>query len=357
MAIALSHGGATQYASSKRSQEILVGTKEGVAILQQDPAGAWKLAERTLPDLHISSIIMPPKTDLIFAGAFHGSIHASADGGRTWGRRDTGLTQDDVYSMAWVERDGGVRLYAGTEPAHLFFSDDFGGNWTELPGIRNVESIPNWSFPAPPHVAHTKNITFDPANPDILLVSVEQGGLLKSTDAGHTFKDLEGFHDDVHRILVHPEDSKRIFMTGGDGVYVTTDGGVTWDHRTDRSDNIGGYPDTLVLHPRQPDLMFIGAAHDNPGTWRDSHYAGAKISRSNDAGKSWNQVKSGLPDDLQGSIEAMCLEDHGDSFSIFFGTTSGEVFSSQDGGETWSLIMEGLTPISKGGHYRALTTA
>ena len=53
----------------------------------------------------------------------------------------------------------------------------------------------------------------------------------------------------------------------------------------------------------------------------------------------------------------MCLEDYGDSFSIFFGTTSGEVFSSQDGGRHWELIMEGLTPISKGGHYRALTTA
>ncbi|SVA42185.1 uncharacterized protein METZ01_LOCUS95039 [marine metagenome] len=357
MTIGLSHGGATQYASLKRSQELLVGTKEGVAILNQDATGSWRMSHRGLSDLHISSLILPPQTDLIFAGAFHGSIHASRDGGRTWERRDTGLTQDDVYSLAWVERADGVRLYAGTEPAHLFYSDDFGSNWTELPGIRNVESTPTWSFPAPPHVAHTKNITFDPANPDHILVSVEQGGLLKSTDGGQTFSDLEGFHNDVHRILVHPEDSKRIFMTGGDGVYVSTDAGVTWDHRTDRSDDIGGYPDTLVLHPRQPDLMFIGAAHSNPGSWQTSHYAGAKISRSDDAGKTWNQVKDGLPDDLQGSIEAMCLEDYGDSFSIFFGTTSGEVFSSQDGGDHWDLIMEGLTPISKGGHYRALTTA
>ena len=109
MAIALSHGGATQYASSERSQEILVGTKEGVAILQQDAAGAWKLAELTLPDLHISSIIMPPKTDLVFAGAFHGSIHASADGGTTWERRSTGLAQGVVVSTPWVQRVVRVR--------------------------------------------------------------------------------------------------------------------------------------------------------------------------------------------------------------------------------------------------------
>ena len=117
MTIGLSHGGATQYASLKRSQELLVGTKEGVAILNQDATGSWRMSHRGLSDLHISSLILPPKTDLIFAGAFHGSINASGDGGRTWERRDIGLTQDNVYSLAWVERPDGVRLYAGTEPA------------------------------------------------------------------------------------------------------------------------------------------------------------------------------------------------------------------------------------------------
>ena len=81
MTITLSHGGATQYSSSERSKELLVGTKEGVATLERDKGGSWKLAYRSLADLHISSIIVPPKSNLIFAGAFHGSIHASADGG------------------------------------------------------------------------------------------------------------------------------------------------------------------------------------------------------------------------------------------------------------------------------------
>jgi hypothetical protein len=56
-------------------------------------------------------------------------------------------------------------------------------------------------------------------------------------------------------------------------------------------------------------------------------------------------------------MEAMSFEDWGESFSIFAGTTSGEVYASEDGGATWSLIVDGLAPISKAGHYRQLTPA
>ena len=189
MAIGLSHGGSTIYSSPALSKEVLVGTKEGVAIIARDGSG-WKLAHRALTDKHISAIIMEPESGLTLAGAFHGSIHASADGGRTWEQRANGLSQANVYSLASARINGHTRLFAGTEPAHLFISDDLGLHWSEMPSLRSVPSVPKWSFPAPPHIGHVKHINFEPQNPTTMYASVEVGGLLKSTDAGEHWQEF-----------------------------------------------------------------------------------------------------------------------------------------------------------------------
>lgn len=358
MAIGLSHGGTTTYSSPSPPREVLVGTAEGVVIIQREAHGhVWRVAHRALTERHVSAIIFEQESGLIFAGAFHGLVHVSADGGMTWEPRTNGLSQDNVYSLASVRLNGKVRLYAGTEPAHLFYSDDLGFHWTELPALRSVPSVPQWSFPAPPHIAHLKHINFDPRKPATIYASIEVGGLLKSTDAGESWQELSGLYEDVHRVVIHPHNHERMYVTGGNGLYATSDGGVTWEHWTSRTAEIGGYPDMLVYHPRQPDLMLIAAAHGSPGTWRKTHFAGARISRSKDGGRSWEVLHNGLPDRMQASIEAMCLDDCGESPSVFAGTTAGEIYSSDDGGEHWTKIISDLAPISKAGHYRNLVAA
>src|SRR5262249_38077513 len=110
----------------------------------------------------------------------------------------------------------------------------------------------------------------------------------------------------------------------------------------------------LVVHPRQPELLFTASAESNPGTWFNSHSANAKISRSRDGGNTWEILGGGLPKGMQGNVEAMALEDWGSSFSLFAATTAGEVFCSDDGGENWALIARDLPPVSKGDHYKPL---
>jgi photosystem II stability/assembly factor-like uncharacterized protein len=357
MAIALSHGGTTVYSVAAPSDEVLVGTLHGVVTLVRD--GGWRIARRVLEDRHISAIIEEPDSGVLFAGAFAGGIHASTDGGRTWERRDHGVTEPDVYSLASVRLNGRARLYAGTEPARLFYSDDLGLSWSELPGLRAVPSVPRWTFPAPPHVAHAKHITFSPDDPSTIFVSIEQGGLLRSTDAGETWTELHtnGLNDDLHRLVLHPRDPRLLYANTGVGLHVSTDGGTTWEHRTTRTAEVGGYPDGLVLRPSRPEELFIGAAQHNPGDWRTSHFAGARISRSRDGGGTWEVLGGGLPDRLQASIEAMCLEEWDGGCAVFAATTAGEVWASEDGGESWACIARDLTPISKGGHYRPLVPA
>lgn len=54
---------------------------------------------------------------------------------------------------------------------------------------------------------------------------------------------------------------------------------------------------------------------------------------------------------MQGNIEAMCLETHAGGCSLLAATTAGEIFASDDSGDTWSLVVKDLAPISKAGHF------
>ena len=355
MAIALSHGGTSIYSSSSASNQVLVGTVEGVLIMERD-GKSWKVAHRGLTDKHIHALIVEPDSGTIFAGVQKGSVYASTDGGYTWEARGQGLTQNDIYTLSWSRHNGKVRIFAGTEPAHLFFSDDLGSNWKELTAMRSVDTSA-WTFPAPPHIAHTKDITFHPSDPETMFIGIEQGGLLKSTDGGETFTVIKGMDDDVHRTAINPQKPERIYVTGGDGIYATSDGGNAWEHLTTKEDAVGGYPDTMVLHPRQPDTIFVGASRKGPSDWRKSHYAGSRLSKSTDGGRTWRTLTAGISDDLQSAFGALCLEDWGDGFSLFGATTAGEVWCSEDGGENWHQAVTGVPPVAKGEHHLFLTQA
>jgi photosystem II stability/assembly factor-like uncharacterized protein len=372
MAIGLSHGGSNVYSAPERSHELWVATRDGLVLFERTDGGHWREARRALRGQHISSIIFEPASGFMFAGAFFGSIHASADGGRNWERRDRGMPIHDVYSLASRIVDGKVRVYAGTQPAHLFVSEDLGLNWNELPGLRSVPSSGQWSFPAPPHVAHTKFITFDPRDPKTIYACIEQGAFLKSTDEGDTWKELntvgfladknrpvEHFYD-VHRCLIDPREPQNIFVTGGAGLYVTKNGGGSWERWTSPDWAADVYPDGFVWNPKNPDLMFVAAAEHNPTTWRKagpSARAEGRVYRSQDGGRNWQRLRGGLPESLKHEFGALCLEESNDTCSIFGGTTGGELFVSEDGGESWSCVASDLAPISKKGHERLLAAS
>ncbi len=353
MTVALSHGGTTMYVSPAEAQRLLVGTADGVAILERPTGHEWRVVGRGLPERHISALITPAPR-LVVAGVFHDSLYVSHDDGETWEQRGDGLEPANVYSLAAVERAGQLRLYAGTEPAHLFVSDDLGRRWMERPALRAVPSCPRWMFPAPPHQAHVKHIVVSPQDPTTLYACIEQGALLRSRDEGTSWEELGGVDEDVHFLIVDPRDPTRLFISGGNGCYASRDGGVTWEHRTTRAHSIGAYPDALVFRPSNPDVMFLGAARTDPPTWRKTHRAEARVCRSRDAGRTWRVLDGGLSAHLDAAVEAMTIEEYGDQTALYVGTTAGDVYASADEGDSWRRIVSGLPAISKYGHDRAL---
>lgn len=99
--------------------------------------------------------------------------------------------------------------------------------------------------------------------------------------------------------------------------------------------------------------MFMGAALGAPQVWRKTHRADARVCRTRDAGRTW-ELLAGFPRDMAAAIEAMAIEDRGDTVSVYVGTTAGGVYASEDGGEAWEQIAAGLPAIAKYGHDRAL---
>lgn len=161
MSICLSHGGTTMYSAASPARKILVGTVDGVVTVEKGAAGSWAASRTQLKGCHISVLLVEPKSGTLFAGVHKGGIQVSTDGGNTWEQRERGLTQKNIFSMCASSAGTATRIYAGTEPAHLFVSEDLGENWTELPSLREIESVSTWTFPAPPHQAHVTNLAID----------------------------------------------------------------------------------------------------------------------------------------------------------------------------------------------------
>ena len=364
MFVCVSPGGQTLTVGEAPAERLLVGTAEGIFSFAHQN-GSWSQRGTMLPGKHISALRFEPSSRMLFAGTYGSELFASGDLGENWERRDRGIGGREIYTLNYQEAGGSLRLYAGTQPAHLFYSDDSGKNWTELPGLRQVPGVENWTFPGPPHQAHVKSLAFDPRRPEIIYAAVEVGGFLKSADRGRTWATVSGLNPDAHRVLVPASEGETIYLVMPTtnakpddiaGVCVSEDRGNTWTSLTPRDFRIG-YVDPILVHPRNGKLMFTAGAKTGPGTWRKTHTADARVARSRDGGQNWEILTGGLPEHIRGNIEAMSMDVWSDGFALFAGTTDGEIFYSADEGESWQKIIQGIGPVSKAHHHHNLQAA
>ena len=105
---------------------LMVGTIKGVHTLErQSDARNWSVTGTTLATLHISALLHEPRSGRLYAGAHGGGgLWMSADEGATWRQLSAGLPHPHIYTIAAQYRGDQTILFAGTEPAALFRSDD-----------------------------------------------------------------------------------------------------------------------------------------------------------------------------------------------------------------------------------------
>jgi photosystem II stability/assembly factor-like uncharacterized protein len=359
--ICLSANGDVVTQSVAPPMKLLVATAGGLIHLErQQDGGSWRVVGKALPDTHPSCLIADRDSGVLFCGQhYRGGISKSLDGGLTWSPSGQGLESGHVYMLALQKRAGQTVLYSGTEPPMLYRSDDLGVSWGAVRGIWEVPDTDQWRFPPPPHIAHVKNIAFHPAEPDTLYVCIEQGDLLKSVDAGATWRSLtsyeasdDQFRRDMHRVIIKPSDPSCIYLASGVGLYYSEDAGETWEHIS-RGDARVGYPDCLFFDPKDENTLYMAGAGKAPNpSWKAQRSAHPGILRSRDGGRNWQELRGGLPTLIPGNVEAMCAHQSEHGLAMFAGTSVGEIWGSDDGGETWALVSDDLPPVSKGAHYR-----
>lgn len=358
--ICLSPNGETSFDLADRTlRTILVGTAKGVARLERAGNGdAWRVAGVALPAEQVGAIVCG-SGGRVFAGTRRG-VFRSRDGGLSWEPVVRGLTNPKVFSLAIARTPAGDVLYAGTDPVSLFTSVDDGDHWRELSAIAHMPGSEKWTFPAPPHLPHTKALTIDRSQPTTLYAAIEQGALLKSVDAGASWTEMHGYERDddkverdIHRFAWAPWNAALFFLATGTGLSRSTDGGRSWEQSASLKQAIA-YPDVMEVSLRADKTVFVGGAHYNPRDWFSTGAAGGTVYRSRDEGRTWEAANQGLALDPRANVEAMTLAAHWGGVSVFIGTTDGEVFATEDLGESWSRIATGLAPITKHGHASLL---
>jgi photosystem II stability/assembly factor-like uncharacterized protein len=268
--------------------------------------------------------------DAVYVGCRGPGLKRSADRGDTF--EDLPLREQDVFSVA-VGPDGTV--YAGTEPSRLFRSSDGGDSWDELVALQEIPSRPTWSFPPRPWTSHVRWVAPSPHEPDVLLVGIELGGLMRSDDGGASFSDHRPrAARDVHCLAWHPNALARAYEAGGDGAAWSSDGGRSWERADTGRER--RYAWALAVDPADPDRWFVSAA---PGPFQahGSRPSNSAIYRWDGAGP-WKAILG----PLDSHVYALAAADH----QLFAGLGDGTLLQSDDGGETWSELSERIGGIS-----------
>jgi hypothetical protein len=228
----------------------------GTSIARLDEAnGAWDVTVSLAGSGAQCLAVDPSDPDTAFAGLREHGLRRTRDGGDTWD--DVGLPEPGVFSVAVSAADGAV--YVGCEPSRLFRSDDGGDSWRALDSLLELPSRPSWSFPPRPWTSHVRWIAPSPHDPEVLLVGIELGGLMRSVDGGASFADhAPGAQPDVHSLTWHPSEPGRAYEAGGGGSAWSRDGGATWERVDGGRDR--HYTWAVAVDPGDPDRWWVSAS-------------------------------------------------------------------------------------------------
>ena len=304
---------------------LYAATGDGIVLLDEVDE-AW-VAEVFLSGSGAQCLAVDPaEPSIVYAGLREGGVHRSVDGGQSW--IDCKLPEPGVFSLAVSAADGAV--YAGTEPSRLFRSDDRGESWSDLEALLELPSRPNWSFPPRPWTSHVRWIAPSPHDPSLLLVGIELGGLMRSTDGGRSWQDHRpGAQRDVHSLAWHPHTPGRAYEAGGGGTAFSTDAGETWQPADDGLDR--HYTWSVTVYPDDPDRWYVSAS-TGPRAAHGRRDAQARIYRRD--GEAWQPLAGGLPDPLPAMPYALLATDG----RLFAGLADGQLWESRDQGDSWAPL-------------------
>jgi photosystem II stability/assembly factor-like uncharacterized protein len=343
---------------------LLVGTPKGAFIFDSDAERQdWAVRGPLCEGWPIHDLIVEPTSGAILAAGgspwYGQAVWRSEDGGESWSHSSAGLTYGDgappvvtVWSLA-TAADGSI--YAGVEPAGLFRSDDGGVSWSHVEGLTDHPTRPTWQPGGGGLILHT--VVPHPEDAGRIWVGISAVGVFETRDRGASWTPRNvgvraGFFPDphpitgqcVHKFAPAAGDPETMYQQNHCGVYRSDDGGTSWTEITEGLPGEFGFP--LVTHPRDPDTAWV-IPLNGADQGRYVPDASAGVWRTHDRGASWIRAGEGLPQEgaYFGVLREAMARDTLDPVGIAFGTGTGQLWHSADGGVAWRRITADLPPI------------
>jgi photosystem II stability/assembly factor-like uncharacterized protein len=386
------------------SDRILLGTRKGTLILDRK-GGRWVPRPIAHAGMSISYAAADPRDGTIWAAMDHAhwgpKLSRSRDGGTTWehltqmafpaGARfveqhmpspgdDPNAEPPTTYKSAtllkvWVLAFGGPdqpkTIHAGTLPGGLFTSEDGGDTWALNRALWNHESRGGDLFagnatsrnqwggtPAASvygeFVPGIHSIVVDPRDSKRMMIGVSCAGVVETRDGGRTWQgrnrgmlndylpnpEAEWGHD-PHFVTCCRGEPDRLWQQNHSGVFTSADGAQSWK-KVSRPDAGVHFGFPIAADDRDGRTAWVVPARGDDA--RMTVNGGIFVARTEDGGESWEAFREGLPQEhAYDVVYRHALDASGDR--VCFGSTTGNVYISEDRGESWRCAGNHFPPV------------
>lgn len=362
------------------SDQLLVSTRKGLFSAQRRGPGSWNLTGVAFLGDNVSLTLRDPRDGAWYAALDHGHFGAklqrSRDGGVTWHEiavpayptPPEGHVEKDFLGREipwrlirfWCLTPGLAsqpgRLWAGTLPGGLFRSDDHGESWHLVEALWNMPERRKWAGGGA-DAPGIHSICVDPRNGERVVVAVSSGGVWLTEDGGTTWQPrTRGMRadyappelveapesQDPHRMVQCPGAPDTWWLQHHNGIFRSTDDTATWQEITGVQPSVFGFP--VVVHPNDPHTAwFVPAIKDEQRIPAEGRVV---VNRTRDGGHSFETLHRGLPQAWAYDLvyrHALDLDARGERLA--FGSTTGSVWISENAGDDWLSLAEHLPPV------------
>ncbi len=384
---------------------IMLGTRKGTVIFDRSNAG-WVPRPIEHPGIPVCYAARDPRDGTLWASLDHGhwgpKLSRSRDNGSTWvdvlslkypeGARyivkylptpdfdpeaPTGqpeykdATVFKIWSLTFGPAEQPGRLYAGTIPGGLFVSDDGGDSWTLNRPLWNHESRGGdlfageatsenqWSG-TPASIDYgvfepgIHSIVIDSRDPRHMHVAVSSAGVLETTDGGQSWTGRNqgmlndytptpesAWGHDPHFVAGCQEQPDHLWQQNHCGVFYSNDGAKKWRKVSQPDAGVHfGFP--IAVDAQDGQTAWVVPARGDME--RMAIGGGLCVARTTDGGQSWQSFHNGLPQENAYDIVLRHgLDVSGDT--LCFGGTTGNVYLSEDRGESWQCLGNHFPPV------------
>ncbi len=217
-----------------------------------------------------------------------------------------------------------------------------------------------WRDIGPFRGGRTVAVSGVPQRPGTFYMAPNNGGVWKSTDYARTWQPIFDGQDtgSVGALAVAPSDPNVVYagsgeglrrpdLSTGDGIYKSTDAGLTWTHLGLRD---GQQIQSIAIDPRDPNRLYVAVVGHPFGPNEERG-----LYRSTDGGASFQKVLGSGAD--TGAVDVAIDPNHPDTLyaslwasrngpwnlvQVYTLYDAGGLFKSTDGGSTWTKLSNGL---------------